>query len=99
MEELTYAYYPVFRRTPALDGVGRDEALHEWEVLFKEHADPVTVRGWYSAEGLRPDADLLMWWVAGSVDAFQDLVVALRRTALGRGLEDWAWRRQRANSL
>jgi hydrogen peroxide-dependent heme synthase len=90
MGEVTYAYYPVFRRTPALDGLeaaARDEALHEWEVLFKEHAERVQVRGFYSAEGFRPDADLAMWWVGTSVDAMQNLLVALRRTAIGRGLE------------
>jgi hydrogen peroxide-dependent heme synthase len=84
-DDVTYAYYPVFRlREPV---PAPDEAAHEVEVLLKEHAERVRVRGVYSAEGLRPDADLLMWWVAGSADAHQDLLVALRRTALGRSLE------------
>jgi hydrogen peroxide-dependent heme synthase len=86
MSDVTYAYYPVFRR---LDGdlPAREEAAHEWEVLFKEHADLVQVRGFYSAEGFRPDADVLMWWVGPSADVMQDLLIALRRTALGRRLE------------
>lgn len=87
-ETVTYAYYPVFRRLLSLaDLSGADDAVHEWDVLFKEHADRVRVRGFYSAEGFRPDADLLMWWVAESADAHQDLFVALRRTAIGRHLE------------
>jgi len=94
-ETVTYAYYPVFRRTRALDdlaGAARDEAVHEWEVLFKEHADRVSVRGFYSAEGFRPDADLLMWWVTESADDAQELLVRLRRTAIGRGLDlTWAF--------
>ncbi len=95
MERVTYAYYPVFRRTPALadlSGARADEAAHEWEVLFKEFADRVSVRGFYSAEGFRPDADLLMWWIGTSPDDLQDLLVRLRRTELGRRLElTWAF--------
>jgi hydrogen peroxide-dependent heme synthase len=90
MDEVVYAHYPVFRRSAALDGLeasARDEAVHEWEVLLKEHADRIHVRGVYSAVGLRPDADLVLWWTGPSVDAMQDLVAALRRTAIGRGLE------------
>lgn len=85
--EATYVLYPVFRRTPATSDVDLVEAAHEWEVLFKEHAETVRVRGTYSAAGFRPDADLLLWWIAEEPDALQDLVVAIRRTALGRTLE------------
>ena len=85
-EDATYAYYPAFRRGD-LSGVDAAEAAHEWEVLFKEAADRVSVRGFYSAEGFRPDADLFMWWVASSPDDHQDLLVRLRRTALGSRLD------------
>ncbi|MGH2661957.1 MAG: hydrogen peroxide-dependent heme synthase [Actinomycetota bacterium] len=85
MAETTYAYYPVFRRLDPPEDPGG--AAHEWEVLFKEFADRVSVRGFYSAEGFRPDADLLMWWVAPSADDVQDLLIRLRRTALGRTVE------------
>ena len=95
MEDVTYAYYPVFRRAERLAGLSgsdRDEAAHEWEVLFKERADEVGVRGLYSAEGFRPDVDALMWWVGTSFDAMQDLLIALRRTALGSRLDlSWAF--------
>jgi hydrogen peroxide-dependent heme synthase len=84
-EDVTYAYYPAFRRrgeiAPAAD------AAHEWEVLFKEHSDRVRPRGFYDAQGFRPDADLLMWWVASSMDDVQALLGALRRTSLGRSLD------------
>src|SRR5207244_1098564 len=84
-----YAYYAAFRAVPGL----RDGALdhlglaHEAEVLFKEWDDRVTVRGVYSTVAFRTDADLMTWWVARSPDDVQELLVAFRRTGLGRGLE------------
>jgi hydrogen peroxide-dependent heme synthase len=85
----TYAYYPVFRamrefRTSGPDAVSLST---EAEVLFKEWADRVHVRGHYSTVGFRPDADMMMWWVARSPDDIQELTAAFRRSALGRGLE------------
>jgi peroxiredoxin len=85
-EEITYAYYPVFRRRDDATGPAGDPGP-EWEILFKEHADRVRVRGFYDARGFRPDADLLMWWVAGSMEEVQELMGALRHTVLSRVLE------------
>ena len=95
MDEVRYAYYPVFRATAALRERPAREVQqmgHEAEVLLKEWAERVTLRGAYSTAGLRPDADLMLWLVAGSLDDLQDLMVGLRRTALGRRLElTWAF--------
>lgn len=95
MEETVYAYYPVFRATESVRSMTpgeRSAAAHEVELLFKEWADRVTLRGTYSTVGIRPDADLMMWWVAPSPEVVQDLMVALRRTELGRRLElTWAF--------
>jgi peroxiredoxin len=91
--DVTYAYYPVFRATPDLRerGAGDVESMaHEAEILLKEWSDRITVRGTYAVTGFRPDADLMMWWVAPSADDVQDLMVAFRRTSLGRRL-DLAW--------
>jgi hydrogen peroxide-dependent heme synthase len=88
--ETTYAYYPVFRRTRSLQeqaGADMADAAQEFEVTCKEFDGRVTLRGSYSSAGFRPDADLLMWWLAPSPEDHQDLLVALRRTALGRSLE------------
>ncbi|MGH2723661.1 MAG: hydrogen peroxide-dependent heme synthase [Actinomycetota bacterium] len=88
-EEPTYAYFPVFRRSDSHVGrTGADlgGAAGQWELLFKEHADRVSVRGVYSCSGFRPDADLMMWWVASSPDALQDLLLGVRRSDLGRAL-------------
>ncbi len=90
MSNVTYAYYPAFRRTAALDGiddVGARQLAGEVEELFAKHAERVRVRGTYSGVGFRPDADLLCWWLADHPDDLQDLLVAFRRTRLGRGLE------------
>ena len=95
MSEVTYAYYPVFRGGPGLRGrqPGElEEVGREAELLLKEWSDRVTVRGSYSTVGFRPDADLLMWWVAASAEDIQDCMVQFRRTSLGRDLElSWAF--------
>jgi hydrogen peroxide-dependent heme synthase len=95
MNDATYAYYPVFRATPDLRERGSREVeqmAHEADILLKEWAERVAVRGTYSTTGLRPDADLLMWWVSTSLDEIQDLAVAFRRTPLGSRLElTWAF--------
>ncbi len=93
MDELTYAYYPVFRGTPDVrdrPASDVDQMAHEAEILLKEWSERVAVRGVYSTVGFRPDADLLMWWVAHSPDDLQALLVEFRRSALGRRL-DLAW--------
>ncbi|HEV2907192.1 MAG TPA: hydrogen peroxide-dependent heme synthase [Actinomycetota bacterium] len=90
MDEVTYAYYPVFRRVAGrtvLSGSELHEAENEWETLFKEFDDRVTLRGIYTAQGFRPDADVLMWWVGASPDDLQALFSRFRRTLLGRRLE------------
>ena len=77
-----YAYYPTFKRTRPVTGSGA-----EIEALFEKYADRVHVRGTYSATGFRPDADLLFWWTAGSVDDHQELLVDIMRTEVGSALE------------
>jgi peroxiredoxin len=85
-EELTYVYYPVF------SGFGQryqpeppqELLLQEFEQVFKEYADRVTVRGVYDARGFRPHEGLMMWWVAHSPDDIQELLGAMQRTTLGR---------------
>ena len=90
MGAVTYAYYPVFKGAPELrerPGSDLDQLAHDAEIVFKEWSDRVTVRGIYSTVGFRPDADLMMWWVGESPDDLQDLLVAFRRTAVGKRLE------------
>src|SRR5713101_5912675 len=90
MSNAVYAYYPVFRRTAALNIAQPDffdRQADELGSLFDKFADRVTLRGTYTATGFRPDSDLLFWWVATSADAAQELLLEFRRTALGRALE------------
>jgi peroxiredoxin len=85
----TYAYYPAFQGTDELRSRppgDLEQLAAEAELLFKEWADRVTVRAVYSTVGFRPDTDLLMWWVGRSPDDLQDLLVAFRRTGLGKRL-------------
>ena len=90
MSDVTYAYYPVFRGTPELRDrpAGDLEHLaHEAELLLKEWSGRVSLRASYSTVGFRTDAELMLWLVASSPDDVQELMVAFRRTGLGRRLE------------
>lgn len=87
-EDLVFAGYPVFRVRPdKITELDREVTTKEAEALFDEFAPRVTVRGVYSTAGFTADADLMFWWVASSADDLQDLLVALRKTQLGRALE------------
>jgi hydrogen peroxide-dependent heme synthase len=90
MDDVIYAYYPVFTGTSGLrdrSSGDLEQLAHEAEILLKEWSDRVALRGTYSTVGFRPDADLMMWWVGRSPEDLQDLLVAFRRTGLGRRLE------------
>ena len=95
MDEVTYAYYPVFTGLPDLrdrPAGDLDQLSHEAEILFKEWSDRITIRGTYSTVGFRADAELMMWWVGRSPDEIQDLLVAFRRIGLGKQLDlSWAF--------
>jgi peroxiredoxin len=95
MEELTYAYYPVFTGMPDLrdhPAGDLDQMSHEAEILFKEWSGRIALRGTYSTVGFRSDAELMMWWVGHSPEEIQDLLVAFRRSALGKRLDQtWAF--------
>jgi hydrogen peroxide-dependent heme synthase len=86
VSDTIYAYYPVFRSAGSPAGGDLDQEVYEAEILFKEWAERVTVRGTYSTVAFRPDDRLMMWWVARAPEDIQDLMVAFRRTGLGRRL-------------
>ena len=90
MTAVTYAYYPVFQRTPELSerpGGDLEQLAHDADILFKEWSDRVAVRGIYSTVGFRPDADLMMWWVGETPEDLQQLTAGFRRTGIGKRLE------------
>ncbi|GIU97698.1 MAG: hypothetical protein KatS3mg013_1501 [Actinomycetota bacterium] len=92
MSETTYVLYPVFRATPELRASLRDPELvvggaRELQELLEGKTDRVHLRGAYSTVGFRADADLMLWLVAPSPDDLQRLLVEIRRTRIGSGLE------------
>ena len=83
---IRYTMWSVFRARTPLPPL-RDELAGEVDGLFEQLAGKdVTIRGTYDVSGLRADADLMIWWHAGSSDALQDAYGLFRRTALGRHL-------------
>jgi hydrogen peroxide-dependent heme synthase len=73
---------PVARRVPE---ERRAAAAAEAEAALA--ASGAVVRGVYSLQGFRAEADLLLWLIAPSADALQEAVVAFRHTELGRSLD------------
>jgi chlorite dismutase len=83
---IRYTMWSVFRAAEPLPPL-REDLASEVETLFEQLAGKdVTIRGTYDVSGLRADADLMVWWHAGSSDALQESYGLLRRTALGRRL-------------
>jgi hydrogen peroxide-dependent heme synthase len=86
--ETIYASYPVFTALPqSLPSAEREVAAKEVSDLLEANAESVETRGIYSTSGFRADADIVMWWVAHSVDDLQDLYTQMRQTRLGRALQ------------
>ena len=86
-EVIRYTLWSVFRLRDALpeDRAGHADEMAE---LFDRLAEKdVTVRGTYDVSGLRADADVMIWWHAGTADALQDAYNRFRRTKLGLALE------------
>lgn len=90
-----FAYYGVFRRGPRwgeLSPTAKERAVLEAERLLGDGSGGARARGVYSTAGLRPDADLMTWWIGPSPDAIQSLYVKWRASELGRHLElTWAF--------
>jgi chlorite dismutase len=85
-QTVRYTMWSVFRAAAPLPEA-RDELVTEADALLAQLGDKdVVVRGSYDVAGLRADADLMIWWHAGSSDALQDGYGRLRRTGLGRHL-------------
>ena len=90
-EMVRYTMWSVFRLDEPLgpDDEGADRAAEAAEVvdLFEKlAADDVVVRGTYDVAGLRADADVMVWWHAGTSEQLQDAYHRFRRTAFGRRL-------------
>jgi hydrogen peroxide-dependent heme synthase len=90
-ELIRYTMWSVFRVSDraALDA-GRDSGrtAAELEELTEQAAGKqVITRGCYDLQGLRADADYMLWWIAPSPDDLQEVYARFRRTLLGRASE------------
>jgi peroxiredoxin len=81
---IRYTMWSVFRVAEPL-AEDRTDLAGEVVDLFDQLASKdVVVRGIYDVQGLRADADFLIWWHAPSSDDLQEAYVRFRRTRLGR---------------
>jgi peroxiredoxin len=57
------------------------------EVVDQAAGRGVDTRGLYDVQGMRADADYMLWWVAPTSDDLQEIYATFRRTRLGRASE------------
>lgn len=82
-DAIRYTAWSVFRVDASVEDI-RDTAATEVEELFAQLAAKDTVvRGVYDVQGLRADADFMIWWHAETSDALQDAYASFRRTRFG----------------
>jgi peroxiredoxin len=82
-DTIRYTMWSVFRVAGPLPHSRKRLAEETESVLAQLAGKDVVVRGTYEVAGLRADADLMIWWHAGSADDLQDAYGQLRRTGLG----------------
>ena len=94
-ELIRYVMWSVFRVADpdaidqaAASSGGRTGLAVEVSELFEQAAGKgVITRGCYDIQGMRADADYMIWWVAPTADDLQEIYARFRRTALGRASE------------
>jgi chlorite dismutase len=85
-ELIRYTMWSVFKVTDR--GFDRDAAGTELtEVLDQAAGKGIVTRGCYDVQGLRADADYMLWWIAPTSDELQEMYARFRRTALGTASE------------
>jgi chlorite dismutase len=88
-ELIRYTMWSVFRVSDraALDA-GRDAAAGELTELIEQSAGKgIVTRGCYDIQGMRADADYMLWTIAPTSDELQETYARFRRTRLGRASE------------
>jgi chlorite dismutase len=87
-ETIRYTMWSVFRLEHPFgeDADRKRETVEVEELLAELAAEDVVVRGIYDVAGLRADADVMVWWHAGSSDQLQAAYHRLRRTRFGTRL-------------
>jgi len=85
-ELIRYTMWAVFRVTDR--AFAREEAAAELtDVLDQANGKGIVTRGCYDLQGMRADADYMLWWVAPTSDELQEMYVNFRRTKLGYASE------------
>jgi hydrogen peroxide-dependent heme synthase len=88
-DQIRYTMWSVFRVSDraALDA-GREAASGELAEFIDQAAGKgITTRGCYDIQGMRADADYMLWTVAPASDELQENYARFRRTRLGRASE------------
>ncbi len=80
-DSIRYTAFSVYRRTAPRGAPGGAAELGELVDRLAEQ--DVVVRGFYDVSALRADADLMIWWHAGSARQLQQAARDFRRTGLG----------------
>jgi hydrogen peroxide-dependent heme synthase len=88
-ELIRYTMWAVFTVTDrdALDAARGDAATELTDLLDQAKGKGIVTRGCYDLQGMRADADYMLWWVAPTSDELQEMYVNFRRTKLGRASE------------
>src|ERR1700744_5358461 len=85
-ELIRYTMWSVFTVTDR--DFAREEAAAELtDVLDQASGKGIVTRGCYDLQGMRADADYMLWWVAPTSDELQEMYVNFRRTKLGDAAE------------
>ncbi len=85
-ELIRYTMWSVFTVTDR--DFPREEAADELAgVLDQAAGKGIVTRGCYDLQGMRADADYMLWWIAPTSDELQEMFVNFRRTKLGYASE------------
>jgi hydrogen peroxide-dependent heme synthase len=85
-ELIRYTMWAVFKVSDRT--LDREQAAIELgEVLDQAAGKGIVTRGCYDLQGMRADADYMLWWVAPTSDELQEMYVRFRRTELGQASE------------
>lgn len=83
-----YAFSKVSPSWRALPDEERAAARKDLAELLLEWRDRIPMLRTYSTVGARADADILLWEAARDLETITELATAVRRSAMGRYLED-----------
>jgi len=88
-ELVRYTMWSVFRVSDraALDGAREAAGGELAEFIDQAAGKGITTRGCYDIQGMRADADYMLWTVAPTSDELQETYARFRRTRLGRASE------------